>query len=397
MGLAAFGGSPPGRVASPLLPFAVRFLCLSLFLLLALGLAACMPDTFLLAQPPALPTLAAAANPPPRPTVAIPPTRDLSTATPAVLPANAPASTPTATPLPSPTAGPYAGLTIADLAARSYGGGQLEIVQTLGTMAAFTRYLVRYPSDGLTIYGFMNVPRGDGPFPVVVALHGYVDPAGYDTLDYTTSHADSLASNGYLVLHPNYRGYPPSEDGPNPFRIGFAIDVLNLVALVQQQGGQPGALAAARPGDIHLWGHSMGGGIALRVITVNPSIRSAVLYGAMSGDEYQNFERILAWSEGETGREELATPADAMLAIAPIHHLARIQAAISIHHGSADGIVPPAWSADLCDRLRLLGKSVECYAYPDQPHNFSGDGDALFRRRTLAFFNLQQSGGAAGP
>ena len=41
---------------------------------------------------------------------------------------------------PSPTADPYADLTIAALAGRAYGGGLLEITDTLETNDAFTRY-----------------------------------------------------------------------------------------------------------------------------------------------------------------------------------------------------------------------------------------------------------------
>ena len=95
----------------------------------------------------------------------------------------APTATPTstATPTLTPTPDPYAGLTIADLAARNYGGGELRVEQTLATTSAFTRTLVTYPSDGLNVYGFMNVPQGEGPFPVVLVLHGYVDPSAYTT------------------------------------------------------------------------------------------------------------------------------------------------------------------------------------------------------------------------
>ena len=69
-------------------------------------------------------------------------------------------------PTPTPTPDPYAGVTIADLAARSYGDGEFRIEQVLAATDAFTRTLVSYDSDGLTVYGFMNVPFGLGPFPV---------------------------------------------------------------------------------------------------------------------------------------------------------------------------------------------------------------------------------------
>lgn len=294
----------------------------------------------------------------------------------------------TLTPSLTPTPDPYAEFTIEHLAARSYGGGELKIVETLAVTDAFTRELISYPSDGLTLYGFMNVPLGEGPFPVVIALHGYIDPAVYSTLDYTTRYADSLAAAGYLILHPNLRGYPPSDEGPNLFRVGFAVDVLNLIALIREQAGQPGALQAANPEAIGLWGHSMGGGISTRVMTLSPAVKAVVLYGAMSGDDQKNFDRIFnVFSNGTRGSDELNVPEAVFPQVSPIFFLDRISAAVSIHHGDADEVVPLEWSIDLCERLRTLNKSIECFTYPGQPHTFRGNGDQVFQERVLDFFD----------
>ncbi len=298
--------------------------------------------------------------------------------------------TPTLTFTVTATPDPYAAYTIAHLASRTYGGGELQIVETFAVGETFTRYIIAYPSDGLTIYGFMNVPHGNGPFPVVIALHGYIDPAVYSTLDYTTRYADSLAGAGYLVIHPNLRGYAPSDDGDNLFRVGFAVDVLNLIALVKAGGGQPGPLEAANPELIGLWGHSMGGGITSRVLAVSPDVKAAVLYGAMSGDEQKNYERIYSvFSNGARGLDELNTPAEAFTDISPIFFLDRVTAAVSIHHGEADDVVPLEWSLDLCGRLTALGKPVECFTYPGQPHTFVGEGNALFVERVIDFFDKE--------
>lgn len=292
------------------------------------------------------------------------------------------------TPVPTPTVDPYADLTIESLLARSYGAGTLQVHQVMETRPGFTRYLISYPSDDLTIYGFMNVPDMAGPFPVIVAIHGYIEPSVYATLDYTTHYADELARAGFLVLHPNLRGYWPSDSGPNMFRVGMAVDILNLIALVRAWGGQPGALEQADPDAIGLWGHSMGGGISLRTIAVDGGVDAAVLYGAMSGDERRNFEKIMQWSSGSRGRAELGIPDDALQRISPVHYLDRIEAAVSIHHGAADELVPPEWSQELCEQLWALGKTVECFSYEGQPHTFYGDGDRLFIQRTIAFFNV---------
>ena len=291
---------------------------------------------------------------------------------------------------PTRTQDPYAPLTIDGLTARSYGCGELVILDTLEQNEIFTRYLITYPSDGLTVYGFMNVPNEGDTFPVALVLHGYVEPAEYDTLAYTRRYADALAEAGYFVIHPNFRNYPPSDDGPNPYRIGYAIDVLNLITIIREQSQDPfGYLRRADADQIHLWGHSMGGGVTLRVLTVNnaPYLRAAVLYGSMSGDERQNFEQIQVWSGGQNGPFELAASDEMLAAISPSSFLDRINAPISIHHSAADDRVPVAWSEALCEQLRLLNKRVECHTYYATPHTFRGEADALFMERVVRFFN----------
>lgn len=315
---------------------------------------------------------------------------ETSTHTPVATASVLPTATVTATFTPSPTPDPYGAYRMQTLTSRSYGGGEVRIEETLQVNSFFTRTLISYPSDGLRIYGFMNVPKqGQPPYPVVVANHGYINPLLYETLDYTTRYADALARAGYLVLHPNLRGYPPSDGGENLFRVGMAVDVLNLIALIEQTGGQPGALQQADAQAIGLWGHSMGGGVATRVITVDRHVRAVVLYGAMSGDEHQNFEAISRWSQGQRGIEELMVPEEELKTISPIYYLDRVQAAVSIHHGGSDELVPVGWSHDLCQRLQDLAKRVECYIYPGQPHTFYGDQDLEFIQRSIAFFDRE--------
>jgi dipeptidyl aminopeptidase/acylaminoacyl peptidase len=303
--------------------------------------------------------------------------------TPAVLAAaGAPASTPTATAPP----GPFQEYSIEHLRAREY-GGELAQGETLGQNSAFVRQLFRYDSDGLSISGFADVPHGQGPFPVIIALHGYIDPGIYQTLDYTTHYADALASNGYLVLHPNLRGYPPSDTGENLFRVGMAIDVLNLIAIVKEQSGRTGLLQAADPDLIGLWGHSMGAGVSTRVLTVSPDISAAVLYAAMSGDERVNYEAIYRWLDGTMGTEELAVPPEALTAISPMYFLDAITAPVSIHHGLEDRLVPVGWSMQTCEQLKSLGKTVECHYYEGMPHTFFGPVEKEFMQYTLQFYD----------
>jgi len=298
-----------------------------------------------------------------------------------------PTSTLTLLPTISATPDPYYNWSNEYLRTRTYGGGQIEFVEVMDHNVLFTRYLIRYPSDGLNIYGFADIPTDEEVHPVIIALHGYIDPPIYNTLDYTTHYADALASAGYIVLHPNLRGYQPSDNGENLFRVGMAIDVLNLIALVQSQSAGTDPLKNANPTSIGLWGHSMGGGIATRVITVTDDVQAAVLYAAMSGDEEKNYLAIREWSGQTRGIQELEIPIEALSHISSMYFFENITAAVSIHHGTADALVPMSWSVTTCERLNLLGKNVECFYYENMPHTFYGQGDEQFIQNTVEFFN----------
>ena len=320
------------------------------------------------------------------PSIQVPTPTPVQTSTPVATVTPPPTATATLIPTLSPTPDPYSPWTIDNLRSRAYGGGQIEFLEVMAQNLYFTRYLIRYPSDGLYIYGFANIPNDTDPHPVIIALHGYIDPAIYNTLDYTTHYADALATAGYIVLHPNLRGYLPSDSGENLFRVGMAIDVLNLIALVQSQSGTD-LMSTAQGDRIGLWGHSMGGGITTRVLTVTDDVKAAVLYAAMSGDEQKNYAAIYEWSGQARGLEELNVPAEALNRISAMYFFGNITSAVSIHHGTADATVPLDWSVTTCDQLTSLGKNVECVYYQDMPHTFYGAGDQEFIQNTVEFFN----------
>jgi dipeptidyl aminopeptidase/acylaminoacyl peptidase len=298
-----------------------------------------------------------------------------------------PTDAPTLVPTISPTPNPYYTLSNDYLRSRTYGGGSIEFLDVMDQNNLFTRYQMRYPSDGLNIYGFADIPNDEEIHPVIIALHGYIDPAVYNTLDYTSHYADAMASAGYIVLHPNLRGYQPSDNGENLFRVGMAIDVLNLIALVQAQSGGDGPLKHANPNAIGLWGHSMGGGITTRVLTVSDDVKAAVLYAPMSGDEDKNYNAIRGWSGQTRGLDELNVPLEALTNISPMYFFENITAAVSINHGTADQLIPMNWSVTTCGQLQALGKDVQCQYYENMPHTFYGPGDQEFIQNMIEFFN----------
>lgn len=291
--------------------------------------------------------------------------------------------------------------------ARSYPGGEIQTLRVQEANAAYTRSLIAYPSDDLTITGIMHTPTGTGPFPVIILLHGYWDRAAYWSGADTWQAADYLARHGYLTIAPDFRSWGDSESGMSLFHTGLVADVVNLISSLP-------SLSQADPSRLGLWGHSMGGGIATKVLTIDDRVDTAVLYAPNSANDA---DLIARWGPGCLwGQSELAgdkcNPAelipadipDALLAsyleaandpgmllqIAPLHHLENVTAPVQIHIGLADGAglseTPPMWSLQLADALQAANKPVSLFTYPDQGHFFWGESWSLFMERSLSHF-----------
>ncbi|MEW6401270.1 MAG: prolyl oligopeptidase family serine peptidase [Chloroflexota bacterium] len=294
------------------------------------------------------------------------------TSTPTELPSETPVPSPTLTPQPTATLEPYEEYTIEHLRARSYGGGVFEIAGVLAESDSFTRYAVRYTSDELYIYAIMTVPAGDGPFPVIILLHGYDWPSRYNLYDEALDTDDGFAGEGYLVLRPAMRNYAPSDAGDNLFRVGIAVDVLNLIGLVKSQGGKVGPLVQANPNRIGLWGFSMGGGVALRVLTISSDVDAAMLYAPVSGDESKNrnlFHRLSTGYDTQFNGEGAASEAQLEL-ISPSYYYSSINTPLLIFHGTADSVVPVDWTVETCELIATLAENPECIFYDGAGHSF---------------------------
>jgi len=284
------------------------------------------------------------------------------------------------------TPSPYAQYTIDALRTRQYFGGAAQDLGIYSQNDTFARHSFVYPSDALNIHGFVNVPLRAGKYPVIIAIHGYVDPTQYDTLDYTTDPSDGLSSSGYFVVHPNLRNFRPSDQGDALFRVGYAIDVLNLIAVIKQNAGKPGLFEFADASHIGIWSHSMGGDIALRVAVVSSDVQAILLYAPMSGDEQKNSQFFNVFTGNSVNQQELLASAQDFSAISPATYYADISAAIQLHHGTGDTVIPVAWAEETCQQLKDAGRNVECYYYDGADHTFRSRYYEQFGPRLEDFF-----------
>jgi dipeptidyl aminopeptidase/acylaminoacyl peptidase len=293
---------------------------------------------------------------------------------------------------------------------RDYPGGTITIRQMLEQNEAFTRYYVDYPSDDLTITGILHVPAGEGPFPTIILLHGFIEQNGYWSGADTWQAAEFFAGNGYLTIAPDFRSWGESDTGHSFFHMGLVADTINLISSLP-------SLPQADPGRLGLWGHSMGGGIATKVLVIDDRPAAAVLYAPNSADDA---DLIARWGPGCLPGQSLtlgdkcnpaeiiplglpeplvqnyleaAADPDLLQQVAPINYLDAVSAPVQIHIGTADGAAlgetPPEWSEKLFAALAAAGKDVDYFAYPGQGHIFIGRDWELLMERSLALFDQQ--------
>ena len=267
---------------------------------------------------------------------------------------------------------------IEQLRQREFKGGEIKIEETVADNVSYTSYIFSYPSDDLTIYGRMNIPKGNGPFPVIVLNHGYFNQSSYQSGDGTQTMADILAMQDYLTLASDYRGFGKSENdlegsrGHNP---NYAIDILNLIASVP-------SLDKANQRKIGMWGHSMGGEVSLRTVEATDKIKALALWAPTSGRSSDN-----ASFYGGRGSLRPTNNLDDDDGTSPIDFLKYISAPISLHQGLSDTEVNPEWSKELNNALKKEGKAVEYFEYEGQDHNFRNLGWDLISERTLDFYS----------
>lgn len=286
----------------------------------------------------------------------------------------------------TPTLEPFEEYTIDYLQKRSYGGGRIEILEKLAETDLFTSYSMRYPSDGLKIYGFVNIPRGHGPFSVIVSIHGYAPVGKYDPFDSTEDMAGFLAENQFIVVHPGLRNHPPSDSGDNLLRVGMTIDVMNLIALLKQTDDLPGEFAKADVDRLGLWGASMGGEIALRIITISPDIKATVLYSPLSGNIERNSKQLYDVVRDPEFQKDARVPLELADRISPMYYYYRVTSVVQLNHGTADTTAPMSWADETCSFLKSAGVSVECFYYKDAEHIFKAKVAGELQQNALAFY-----------
>jgi len=324
-------------------------------------------------------------------------------------------ATPTPTQPPIPTATrttvqaiyPY---TIEGLRKHEYQSGKVTIGEKLLESEYFTRYQIKYPSDGLIITGILQVPiSGEPPYPVIVMNHGFFSRTVYNSGDGTDRAAEFLNRYGYLTVSSDYRSWGDSDTDVSLFYSGLAIDVVNLMNAIP-------SIPQADPERIGMWGHSMGGGVTLKVLAIDSRVKAAVIYSSVSADFADIIERWGPGCYGDVYAGELAfgcnssdiLPVDSsadltasyfnsvvdpviLKAVSPLYHLDKVTSPVQINYGTEDGLTfagtPPEWSTKMYDGFIAANKDAQIFSQLGEGHSFIGEPWFEFMLRSLRFFD----------
>lgn len=218
--------------------------------------------------------------------------------------------------------------------------------------------ILRYPTrDGNWINSYLTHPRkvGDtGLAPLVIMPHG--GPAVRDYYDFDPG-AQFLASRGYRVFQPNFRG--SSGYGAAFLEAGFHEwggkmhdDLMDGVAYLVDRG-------LARPGNICIVGASYGGYAALYASMVEPEIFSCAVSISGVSDlpgllDHERKDRTNSKEDFQFIVKQIGDPkADrAMLeARSPKRHPEKLTVPLLLVHGRYDQVVPYAQFTDLTSAL----------------------------------------------
>jgi len=232
-------------------------------------------------------------------------------------------------------------------------GRDFVVGDRLSVNDAYEKFSIRFYSGDFMISGVMNVPLGKRPsegFPVLILNHGLIAPEMYTSGRGSKREQDFFARHRYITIHPDYRGLAsssPYESGHHDFYVGYTQDVVGLVDAVKESG-----LTYIDAQRIGMWGHSMGGGVAARLMVLRPDIRAFVLFAPISADVEDNFYELAEQEVAWLGRTYGPKGAEIFRAISPITYFADVAAPVQLHHGTADDQVPLRFSESIYRTLQ---------------------------------------------
>ena len=243
---------------------------------------------------------------------------------------------------------------------------------------------IKYMSDGLKVSGFIYKPKETAgkKLPAVIWNRG---GAGDDTVIGAANYLHfyemhRLASEGFVVLASQYRGY---DGGEGRDEVGGADtdDVLNLFPLAR-------ALGYVDMGRVFMFGFSRGAQMTLQAIRRGAPVRAAAVVGAptdmwLSFRENPRLRDLITanWAGGEARLEQN------MLERSAARWADKLTAPLLIFQGGADAAVSPDQALALAQKMEEAGNLYGLVVYARDDHFVTRNHEDRLRRAVEWFKN----------
>ena len=233
--------------------------------------------------------------------------------------------------------------------------------------------IVSYSSfDGLEIPAYLTRPKdAKGAGPAVLVIHG--GPVARDFWQWDPR-VQLLASRGYTVLQPQFRGSAGfgkqfREAGYGQWGLAMQDDVTAGARWLVEQG-------YADAGRMCIYGGSYGGYAVLSALVKTPHLfkcgislagvsdLKALMTGNTDVNDFKSSSEIQRLWIGDPRQQDLDT-------VSPLNNVAAIEAPLLIAHGDRDRRVPIDQSRDMVSAMRKQGKAVTWLLLQDEGHSLA--------------------------
>lgn len=245
------------------------------------------------------------------------------------------------------------------------------------------RNFFRFPArDGLSIPMYVTLPPGKpaGPLPTIVFVHGgpWVRGASWEW----SNEAQFLATRGYAVLEPEFRGstgygFKLFEAGWRQWGLAMQDDLADAAKWAIDKG-------IADPKRIGIGGASYGGYATLMGLIKNPELFRC-------GFEWVGVTDIgLMYSLARSDMSEEArgyelprlvgdryADADQLRETSPLANASRLKQPLLMAYGKLDHRVPREHGIRFRDAVSETNKNVEWIEYPEEGHGWYKDEDNI--------------------
>jgi len=228
-------------------------------------------------------------------------------------------------------------------------------------------------ADGLPIKAVLTTPKGRGEtnLPLVVLPHGGPQSQDNVTFDWW---AQAVASRGYAVLQPNFRGSTNAdhafmEAGNGEWGGKMQTDLSDGVAFLAKAG-------IVDPKRVCIFGGSYGGYAALAGVALQKGVyRCAVslagpsdLAGRLRDEttKYGEYNSLIRYRKRVYGVQSASDPK--LKAISPASHADNVEVPVLLIHGKDDTVVPFSESQKMASALKSAKKPYEFVALDGEDH-----------------------------